>query len=66
MMRSEFESILTNIKERPKVKCLDFKSEVIVTLASIVTGIVEYAEKNDANTIILDNGGLNTKENDAW
>jgi nucleotide-binding universal stress UspA family protein len=27
---------------------------------SIVTGIVEYAEKNDANTIILDNGGLST------
>ena len=31
-----------------------------------MTGIVEYAEKNDAYTIILGNGGLSTpKENDA-
>lgn len=41
-------------------QCIEFKSEVIVTPAYIVTGIVEYAEKNDANTIILGNGGLST------
>ncbi|MEP6576703.1 MAG: universal stress protein [Nitrososphaerota archaeon] len=59
MMRSEFESIFTNIKETES-QCIDFKSEVIVTPASIVTGIVEYKEQNDANTIILGNGGLST------
>ena len=44
MSRAEFESIFTNIKEIES-QCIDFKSEVIVTPASIVIGIVEYAKK---------------------
>jgi nucleotide-binding universal stress UspA family protein len=41
-------------------QCIVIKSEVIVTTASIVTGIVEYAKKDYANTIILGNAGLST------
>ena len=52
--------VFSLILKETESQCIDFKSEVIVTPASIVTGIVEYAEKNDANTIILDNGGLST------
>ena len=40
--------VFSLILKETESQCIDFKSEVIVTPAYIVTGIVEYAEKNDA------------------
>ncbi len=45
------------LKTGRKSGCIH-KSEVIVTPASIVTAIVEYAEKNYAELIVLGTGGL--------
>ncbi|MDQ5869490.1 MAG: universal stress protein [Thermoproteota archaeon] len=39
-------------------QCVDFRFEVIVTPASIVAAIVEYAEKNSADLIVMGTRGL--------
>jgi nucleotide-binding universal stress UspA family protein len=56
--RSEFEGIFTNIKDLAESQCVDFKSEVIITPASIVAAIVGYAEKNNADLIVMGTRGL--------
>ena len=66
MMRALNSKVFSLILKTGRKSGCRLKSKVIVTPASIVIAIVEYAEKNDAELIVLGTGGLSGPENDAW
>ncbi|MGH9979176.1 MAG: universal stress protein, partial [Nitrososphaeraceae archaeon] len=61
--RSEAEKLMNRIKEKFKLKVNDnikfkeLKTEIIEGAKSVATTIMEYAESNDVNLIIIGNRG---------
>ena len=52
------QKIVDEVKHEASAKKLNVQTEVLLDIGSVTKGIVEYAEKNNANLIVLGTRGI--------
>jgi nucleotide-binding universal stress UspA family protein len=52
------QKIVDEVKQEASAKKLNVQTEVLLDIGSVTKGIVEYAEKNNANLIVLGTRGI--------